>query len=133
MLRWLVIGYGLAAFLWLGREDTAAWPVAALGLAGGTLLTVWGLWPYRHLSLAPGALLAAAGLAGALAGVCGALASVLLMFVKTAWHSHIFPDYPLPMMAAMAARAPAWAAAGAALALALALWRGLVREDPPAG
>jgi hypothetical protein len=99
LLRWLLIACGITVFLWLGNEDTATWPVAALGLAG----------------------------------VCGALASVLLMFLKTAWHSHIFPDYPLPMMAAMAARAPAWAAAGAALALALVLWRGLAKEDQPAG
>jgi hypothetical protein len=133
LLRWLLIACGITVFLWLGNEDTATWPVAALGLAGGALLTAWWLWPYSKAPLTPPSLLAAAALAGALAGVCGALASVLLMFLKTAWHSHIFPDYPLPMMAAMAARAPAWAAAGAALALALVLWRGLAKEDQPAG
>ncbi len=53
LLRWLLIACGIAAFLWLGNEDTATWPVAALGLAGGTLLTAWWLWPYSKAPLTP--------------------------------------------------------------------------------
>jgi hypothetical protein len=58
---------------------------------------------------------------GALVGAWSLLCVVGLMFFKTAWHSHLVPDYPLPMMAAMLARLPVWAVVGALVGAGFAL------------
>jgi hypothetical protein len=116
-LRWLSIGVGAAAFAWLSVEDTSTLPVAALGLSMALCGVL--LWLTAQPDWQPTAL--TLSLTGGLIGALGALTTTLLMFVKTAWHSHIAPDYPPLMMLAMLERAPAWAAAGVCVGLALAL------------
>jgi hypothetical protein len=107
------------ALIWFGLEDAHSAPVALLATALALLLLAnfyesypqnWhkaSLWIFT----------------GALAGALSALNSTLLMFFKTAWHAHPFPDYPLPMLIAMLERAPVWAIAGALIGLGIHLWR----------
>lgn len=130
-LRWLSIGVGVATFAWLSVEDTSTLPVAALGL----LMALCGmlLWLTAQPDWQPSTL--TLSLTGGLIGALGVFTTTVLMFVKTAWHSHIAPDYPSLMMLAMLERAPAWAVAGLCVGLALALLRPLFypqRElEPP--
>jgi hypothetical protein len=121
-LRWLVIAYGLALLAWMGTEANAMLTVALLGCCGACLIATlqvtqqvggralrWQMW-------LPGAVWL-----GALLGAGCSLFTAALMFFKTAWHSHLFPDFPVEMMVAVLARAPLWALAGALGLLAGAL------------
>jgi hypothetical protein len=128
-LRWTALVSGVVTFLWLGREDNAVWPVTLLGL---TLTILIGLTlalgqlggqtiPRRYLL--PGAMLS-----GALVGLGTALTTAGLMLFKNAWHAHLFLDYPVGLLLAILARAPAWALAGALVGGGLALvWAALRR------
>lgn len=115
--RWAVILLGGLSLLWLSVEDATALPAAVLGTAASSLLTL-GAHPSQRSWLA---LL----LAGAIAGAGSAIMAALLMFFKTAWHAHIVPDFPLPMILAMLERAPLWAVAGVLVGAAWGLWRGI--------
>lgn len=127
-LRWLSIGVGVAAFSWMSVEDTSTLPVATLGV----LIALCGvsLWLLNQPDWQPSALVLC--LTGGLIGALGALVTVVLMFLKTAWHSHITPDYPPLMMLAMLERAPVWALAGLCLGGAVALLWPLVKRQPEA-
>jgi hypothetical protein len=122
-LRWLSIFVGVGIFLWLSVEDTHTLPVALLGSAAAlcsVLLWVASQGGLRALGPSPALALI---LMGGLIGALGVLTTTVLMFAKTAWHSHITPDYPPLMMLAMLERAPAWALAGMCVgAAAAALW-----------
>lgn len=121
-LRWLIIITGAACFLWLSTEDTHTLPVAVLGSALAFCLVM--LWLHRQQAfdtLSGVQTLAVGTLAGGLVGVGAATVTTLLMFLKTAWHSHLFPDFPTLMMLAMLERAPLWGLAGALQGLALAV------------
>jgi hypothetical protein len=120
--RWLVIGLGILTFLWLSIEDTHTEPVALLGI-GLALLGIWS-WATQQLkhTLIQGlhryVLLM---VLGGLTGLTSVMLTALLMFLKTAWHSHLFPDFPVAMMLAMLELAPIWSVAGVLLGLGLAL------------
>ena len=130
-LRWLLILLGMVLFIWLSVEDQRSEPVSLLGVgaAGGAVLSwasrQWGGQPLQRVAwrwLLP--------LLGFLWGGAAALATALLMFFKTALHSHAFPDFPLPMILATLERLPIWALAGALLGLGLyALGRALYPEQ----
>lgn len=124
-LRWLVIGYGLLVFFWLGPEDDHIWPVTLIGLAGGLLgVTAW--LNGRALSLRwlplTGVLL------GALAGGGTSVLTVLLMLFKNARHAHLYPDFSAPLMGEVLVRAPVWGMAGALVGFGAALFW-LARHD----
>lgn len=124
-LRWWVIGVGVVTFRWMSVEDTSALPVAALGVM--IALCGVGLWLSHQPDWRPSAWVLC--LTGALIGALGALAATTLMFLKTAWHGHLVPDYPPQMMLAMLARAPVWALVGLCVGGALALlWPLLERQ-----
>ena len=101
------------ALLWLGLEDTHSAPVAALGLS----LAVLAVAHFAEQRAMPWSRSLTWSLLGASTGALTALTSTLLMFFKTAWHTHAFPDYPLAMLIAMLERAPIWALAGALIGL----------------
>jgi hypothetical protein len=121
--RLLTIAYGAALFFWLSAEDNSALLVAVFGASGSALL-LFGWWTgqmrVRQLSTRQQQL--SVVLIGAIWGAGSAVLTTCLMFFKTAWHSHIFPDYPTPMMLAMLERAPIWALVGMLVALAWLLW-----------
>lgn len=109
-------------FFWMSVEDTSALTVAILGSGISVLMLGWWLGQrYGGQAVSLRLALIMWTISGAIAG-CGAVVmTTALMFFKTAWHAHLFPDYPAEMMAAMLARWPAWGAAGACLGLGIGL------------
>jgi hypothetical protein len=123
-LPWLALIYGVIALLWLSREDNDVVWVVMLGGALSLLLVAFAVT--GHLGgrrMTAFSLLVGSVLLGLLAGLGTAVAAILLMLFKNAWHAHLFLDYPPPLMLGILERAPAWALAGgfAGLGLALAL------------
>jgi hypothetical protein len=129
--RWAAILCGMAILLWLGVEDNYVWPVTLLG-TGISALTII-LWTLDRLcgKAIPGHYVPwLAVLMGALVGLGAALATVILMLFKNAWHSHIFLDFPAELMGAILLRAPLWALAGGMTGLGLGLaWLALHRRE----
>ncbi len=114
--------YGAVVLFWMGLEDRGTLTVALLGWAGSAVAIGYSLLrQYAGVTVTRGQLLGAGVVVGALVGVGAVLATVLLMFFKTSWHGHLFPDYPTTMMLAMFDRWLAWGGAGAALGVALVL------------
>jgi hypothetical protein len=121
-LRWGIVLLGAIAFLWLSVEDTAVTSVAALGSTLALHVSLMQLW--RRIggrTLSSRYVPIGATLFGAGVGSLSVISTVALMFLKTALHSHVFPDYPPLQMLAMLERLPAWAAAGALIGLGVAL------------
>lgn len=123
MLRLTTIAIGIACLLWLSLEDTDTLPVALLGTSLSVVLIAswWQRLPDSDRSGRQGVLVLV--LTGSLAGSSSVVATTLLMFFKTAWHGHLYPDYPILMLVAMLERLPVWALAGAFLGLAIAVGR----------
>ena len=120
----IAIAYGLLLFAWLSLEDHSALPPAVLGAGAAVLIGLrWILIHMGGATIHMRSALLIAVLWGAAIGAGAALAAALLMFFKTAWHAHPFPDYPLPMIVEMLTRSPAWAAAGGFAALAGVMFR----------
>ena len=117
-----MVGYGIILLVWLSLEDNGTLSVALLG-TGATMLYT-SIWLLRRIGgqvlplrlWLPGLILC-----GGIVGALSTLTTTVLMFFKTGWHGHIFPDYPPPMLLAMLQRLPVWMLAGALLGLALAL------------
>jgi hypothetical protein len=123
-LRLALLGGGIIAFIWLGFEDNSTLSVAVLGTLLSVLSLLMAIRTYGpHTPLASRIWIPGVILSGALIGAGAVLFTVILMFFKTAWHSHAFPDYPVPLMAAMLARLPLWTIGGACIGAGLALWR----------
>lgn len=121
-LRWGIILLGAITFLWLSVEDTAITSVAALGSALALYISIMQLW--RRIgdrTLSSRYVVIGAAIFGAGAGSLSVISIVALMFLKTALHSHLFPDYPPLQMLAMLERLPAWAAAGVFMGLGIVL------------
>lgn len=106
--RWWLIVSGIAVFFWLSLEDTTSLWVALLG----TNLTASIVsHRARHMGFDVRVLwhwLAFGGVVGA----SSTLMVTFLMFFKTAWHSHDYPDFPPLMMLDMLMRLPVWTLAG---------------------
>ena len=129
--RWLLLVYGIIAFLWLSLEDVTLGPVIMIGASGAILIVILtsfdklggrsiALWRLPLLTL----------LLGSLSGLGASLWITALMFFKNARHGHLYPDYPLERMLAMLARGPAWALAGALIGLSLGLaWLALRKDE----
>jgi hypothetical protein len=131
--RFFLLGYGLVIFIWMSLEDNGTLTVSLLGVGLATALIL-----YQTLERIGGKALAMRfyfplliGL-GALIGAASSLTTILLMFFKTAWHGHGFPDYPLELMRDMLFRLPAWALAGSLLSFALILLlRVIEKQEKP--
>lgn len=115
-VRLAALIYGALLLGWLSLEDNGVLSVALLGTGLAAWLTYFGVWRFfpQHRLSAPSMI--AMGFVG---GAGGALGTTALMFFKTAWHGHLFPDYPFGMMIAMLQRVPVWGGAGAMVGLAL--------------
>jgi hypothetical protein len=121
-LRLLVLLTGGVLLLWLGSEDRAVVSAVLLASIFTLLLIVQFLWTrsggacytLRRWSLY-------CIMAGFSTGAGIVIASVALMFLKTAWHAHPYPDYPPSVMLAMLARLPIWVLAGTLVGMAAAL------------
>ncbi len=123
-LRLALIGGGVLAFLWLGFEDHGMLSVTLLGTLLAVLSVLLAVRTYGpHTPLVPRVWLVGFVLVGALMGGGAVLLTVGLMFFKTAWHSHAFPDYPVSLMLVMLARLPLWMIGGACIGAGWGLWR----------
>lgn len=120
--RLIVIGGGLAVFLWLRLEDHGVVPAIIMGLIlAGLALIAW-LWPrLANRPLKPGRLVLLVALSGVGLGLLTALAAAFLMLLKNGFHGHLNPDYPAGVILDTLVRAPIWALAGGLLAAALTL------------
>ncbi len=122
MRRWLNILTGVWVLGWLGIEDNGVWGVATLGVCISALSVIgWLSTRYPVASLPTKQRLLLMGLGGVLWGSGAVLVIVGLMFFKTAWHAHLVPDYPTPMMLDMLARLPVWALVGGLLGFGISL------------
>lgn len=131
-LVFVAFGVYVTTLLWLGIEDTSLLPpiLLALGLTVSVgyrmLLYLRGGHVYEWKKAITGGMLL-----GALGGFGTTVVTVLLMFLKTAMHSHAYPDYPPQVMAAVFMRAPAWTATGALVGLGIVLlWIGATAYPP---
>lgn len=121
-LRLVLWAYGGLILFWLTLEENSVSSVTLLALGASILLVLVNVarrWGGQKMSAQIFFVLCC--LAGALVGGGTALGAALLMFFKTAWHSHLFPDYPAPLMLAMLERLPAWLISGLLLGAAYAL------------
>jgi multisubunit Na+/H+ antiporter MnhE subunit len=118
--RFLLLAYGLVLFIWMSLEDNGTFTVSLLGAGLATALIL-----YQTLERIGGKELSMrffiplfVGI-GALIGAASSFATIMLMFFKTAWHGHGFPDYPLELMRDMLFRLPIWAMVGGLIGLGL--------------
>lgn len=130
-LRAITLFWGAITLFWLGLEDTDMLKVAVLGAGISALAVLWEVLHMRPLARLSGGMwwVALASIGGVIGGG-GVIATVALMFFKTAWHSHIFPDFPPEMLSAMLERLPAWGIAGACLGMAWGIWHTPNHEQP---
>jgi len=122
--RFLLMGFGLILFFWMGLEDNGTLTVSILGAVLATALICYqSLKRYggAEQEFSPLHFFSLSLVFGAGLGAAASIATVLLMFFKTAWHGHEFPDYPPELMRDMLLRLPAWALAGGLIALGSAL------------
>lgn len=116
--RLLLIGYGVGLLFWLSTEDNRTGPVTFLGTGFACLaMAHWLGTRYAGREL-PRIWLP---VLGALVGIAAILCTAALMFFKSAWHNHIYPDFPPGMIGAMLVRLPAWGVAGGLIGVALSL------------
>lgn len=122
-LRLIVIALAAVTFLWMSFEDQHAHIVALLSACLALALAMlWAVRRYDGEPLPARTFLLLGVMLGAVTGAGASLIAAALMFFKNAWHAHAFPDFPLPMIGAMASRAFPWAAGGALIGLAVALF-----------
>ena len=121
--RFLLIAYGLILLIWMSLEDSSTLSVAILGT--GTSIIYSGAWianrfGAREVSLKKISI----GLIlwGILLGALSSLMTMTLMFFKSSWHGHAFPDYPLAMIVDMLALMPIWMLSGGLLSLSSAIF-----------
>jgi len=123
ILRLILIVVLALTFVWMSFEDTDT--TFVLLLSANVTIAAAVLWLFRTYGGVPvpfGQFVLGGALLGAVSGAGIAVLAAFLMFFKNAWHAHLFPDFPLPMIGGMAARAFAWGIAGALFGLALALF-----------
>ena len=121
--RFLMIGYGLLLLFWMSLENSSILFVTLLGIAATLIYGSIGLSnriaerdiPLRHWF--PGIVLS-----GTFFGVMSIFMTSILMFFKSSWHGHLYPDYPPQMIFAMLPRLPAWTLSGTLIGIFCAIF-----------
>jgi hypothetical protein len=131
LLTLLTLLFGAFVFLWLGTEEDSVWLVSLLGLEIALLPTLHGLFRFAGRTFSARVWIGTAVSLGALVGAGAGVGTILLMLMKTSMHSHVFPDYPFPLIRGVFERLPAWTVAGALVGLAgaLLMYRPIVDPD----
>jgi hypothetical protein len=119
-LSLLTLLYGIFALVWLSAEDSV-WLVTVLGFLLSLLSAAHAIFRLSGRRFDARLWIPAAAIVGALVGAGTVVATVVLMLLKTSVHSHLFPDYPFPLISGIVERLLPWIAAGALAGLALAL------------
>lgn len=125
--RFALMAYGLLIFFWMSLEDNGTLTVSLLGAGLATALIL-----YQILARFGGKDLETRfffPICGALIGAASSITTVLLMFFKTAWHGHEYPDYPIELMRDMLFRLPAWALAGGLFGLGIVFFTSSLRPQ----
>jgi hypothetical protein len=131
--RFLLLAYGLVLFIWMSLEDNGTLTVSLLGAGLATSLILYQtLERIGRKELSMRFFIPLLIGLGALIGAASSFATILLMFFKTAWHGHGFPDYPLELMGDTLFRLPAWALAGGLIGLGLGFLYLTVRKQDEA-
>lgn len=120
--RFLMIGYGLILLIWMSLENRSTLTVSLLGT--GAAIIYIGIWLInRYCDRELGFRLWFAGfvLSGTVIGAASALITGILMFFKSGWHGHLYPDYPPQMIGAMLSRMPLWSISGTLIGLFCAI------------
>lgn len=121
--RFLMIGYGLVLIFWMSLENSSTLSVALLGI--GATVIYSGTWLINRISERdiparfwfPGMILS-----GTFFGAISVLITSILMFFKSGWHGHIYPEYPPQMIFSMFARLPVWTLSGALIGIFSAIF-----------
>ena len=125
--RFALMGYGLLIFVWMSLEDNGTLTVSLLGAGLATALILYQSFKrFAGKELASRFLFPILGLS---IGAASPIATIFLMFFKTAWHGHDFPDYPLELMRDMLFRLPLWAVAGSLIGIGLSFAWAFKREE----
>lgn len=120
--RFLLIGYGLILLVWMSLEDNGTIVVAVLGTGAALIfISYWLLSRIGGRELPIRLWFSGLIVLGSLIGAAATLVTTILMFFKSSWHGHLFPDYPPTMIAAMLSRMPIWALAGGLFGLSVAI------------
>ncbi|MEO1644073.1 MAG: hypothetical protein AAFR67_02735 [Chloroflexota bacterium] len=109
--------------VWMSLEDNSLIPVIVLGIGLsviGVIYTILDNIPHEAVPVRRFLMLVV--FASTAIGGFAPLAIALLMFFKTSWHAHAFPDYPPALMLAMLSRLPAWTLSGFLVGCALAIF-----------
>lgn len=121
--RFLLIGYGLILLVWMSLEDSTTLSVALLGTGASIIYSgAWIANRFGEHELSLKSVSIGLILWGVLLGALSTLMIALLMFFKTSWHGHVYPDYPLAMIVDMLALMPVWAICGGLLGLSSAIF-----------
>ncbi|GAB4573474.1 MAG: hypothetical protein Kow0077_15910 [Anaerolineae bacterium] len=131
-LVFLTTGTGLVVLLWLSSEDTGLIRPVLAGLAlSGVILVNLAVNRFGGRACSPGRLVIGYAVLGSAGGVFTSLLTALLMLLKTTLHGHPQGDFPLPILGAILAHAPAWGLAGLFIGAGLGLlWIGLKPGRP---
>jgi hypothetical protein len=119
-LTLITLLYGIFTFIWMSAEDSV-WLVTALGLSLSLLILAHGVFRLGGRTLSARLWIPATIILGTLVGAGTVAVTVLFMLMKTSLHSHVYPDYPFPLIGGMVERLLPWMAAGALAGLAVAL------------
>jgi len=128
--RLLALAYGLVLLIWMGLEDSSMLPAAMIG-TGFTALLVY-LWltaKWGGKSFALRWWSSGGVILGAAVGGASTLTIAGMMFFKTGWHGHAYPDFPPQMIFAMLSRLPVWMLAGLLIGLSVVLMTIAIRAD----
>src|SRR5262245_3786246 len=94
--RFALMDYGLLISIWMSLEDNGMLTVSLLGAGLSSALILYQIFArFAGKTLETRFLFPALG---AFIGAASPIAAILLMFFKTAWHGHGFPDYPVELM-----------------------------------
>lgn len=120
--RFLLVGYGLCLLIWLSLENRNMLFVAILG-TGATIIylgvAIFNRFHGRELRLR--VWLPLMMMLGAILGALSTVTTASLMFFKSSWHGHLYPDFPPQMILSMLTRIPYWAISGALIGLCCGL------------
>lgn len=124
--RWLGLStllYGVTVFLWTSPEEQTALFVSLLGWIGATLIVLHIRVRWVWFTAQSERTLYQVVMIPIAVGILAVLSTCALMFIKTALHNHLVPEYPLSTIVGMLSRIPAWCSAAILMAASLRLWR----------
>ena len=117
-----MIGYGFILLIWMSLEDKGTLTVSLLGTGAAIIyIGFWLINRYSDRELDFRLWFSGIVLSGTVIGAASAFTAAMLMFFKSGWHGHLYPDYPPQLIASMLSRMPVWAISGTLIGLFCAI------------